>query len=88
MMKSLMKAAALAVIAASGIAAAPAAAHGRYDRGGYENDDRSDYRDNSSRWNRDRDDRYENGRSWRRDRDDYGREHRRDRHRHWGWRDR
>lgn len=92
MMRTLIKAAAIASAVLGGLAAAPAAAQGRHDRGGYDND----YRGDSSRWGGDRGDRYDRGRSYRRDRDDDGRGYRRHRdrdddggrHRHWRGRDR
>jgi len=94
MMRNFLKAAMVATAVLGGLAAAaPAAAQGRYDRGGYDND----YRGEQSRWNRHRGDRYDRGHSWRRDRDDDRRHSRRDRyddddnggrHRHWRGRDR
>jgi hypothetical protein len=87
-MRKSIKAAILATFILGGLAAAPAAARERYDRGGYDNS----YRE-QSRWDRDRGDRHDRGRSWRRDRDDDRRGYRRDRddsgrHHQWRGRDR
>jgi hypothetical protein len=91
MMRTLIKAAAIASAVLGGLAAVPAAAQGRHDRGGYDNS----YSDNA-RWDGNRGNGYDRGRSYRRDRDDEGRGYRRDRdddrgrhhHRHRGWSDR